>query len=92
MTNRKMIVLAIIILGLFALSAVNAADNITDNVAGTDLEINEIASSDSLKAEDTINDNNATDSQDVLAVGHDEKVSIKENNVLSASDALAKPL
>ena len=88
MTNRKIIVLAIIIIGLFALSAVNAADNITDNVAGTDLEINEIASSDSLKAEDTINDNNATDSQDVLAVGYDEKVSIKEDNVLSASNAL----
>lgn len=85
MTNRRIIVLAIIILGLFALSAVNAADNITDNVAGTDLEIDEIASSDSLKAEDTINDNNATDSRDVLAVGDDEKVGLDENSKIISS-------
>ena len=87
MTNRKIIVLAILIVGLFAFSAVSAADNLTDDVASTDFEINEVTSSDNLKTEEVISDDdNVSEDKDVLAVGGDEKVSIDDNNdVLSLS-------
>lgn len=68
MTNRKIIVLAILTVGLFAFSAVNAADNLTDEAVGTDFEINEVAFSDNLKTEEAIsNDDNVTEGNDVLA-------------------------
>ncbi|WP_295611856.1 hypothetical protein [uncultured Methanobrevibacter sp.] len=87
MTNRKIIVLAILIVGLFAFSAVSAADNLTDDVASTDFEINEVTSSDNLKTEEVIsNDDNVTEDRDVLAVGRDDEVSIEDNDdVLSIS-------
>ena len=69
------------------LQAVSAADNLTDDVASTDFEINEVTSSDNLKTEEVIsNDDNVTEDRDVLAVGGDEKVSIEDNDdVLSIS-------
>ena len=87
MTNRKIIVLAILIVGLFAFSAVSAADNLTDDVASTDFETNEVTSSDNLKTEEVISDDdNVTEDRDVLAVGRDDKVSIEDNDdVLSIS-------
>ena len=86
LTKKKTIVLAILIVGFFALSTVNAADNLTDDISSTDIEINEITSSDSFKTEDTTNDNNVTDKPDILAVGENDNVSIDNNeNVLSES-------
>lgn len=78
MTSKKIIVLAILVVGFLALSTVSAADNQTGDVVGTDLEIDEVASSVDVKTDDVSgNDDNITDSQDVLAVG--------EEDVLSAS-------
>ena len=86
MTNRKIIVLAIMIVGLFAFSAVSAADNLTDDVVGTDFETNEVISSDNLKTEEVIiNDDNVTEDGEVLAVGGDDEVSIDDDDVLSLS-------
>ena len=86
LTKKKTIVLAILIVGLFALSAVNAADNLTDDISSTDIEINEITSSDSFKSEDTANDNNVTDKPDILTIGENDNVSIdNKENVLSES-------
>lgn len=36
MTDRKLIVLTIVIISLFAISAVNAADNVTADVVGVE--------------------------------------------------------
>ncbi len=80
-----MIVLAILIISLFAFSTVSAADNATDDIAGTDLKINEVTSSDSLETEDVIsNDDNVTESQNVLAASDEDEVSIADDdNILS---------
>ena len=86
MKNKKIIVLAIFIVIIFSVSAVDAADNLTDEVVSTDLEINEVTSSDDLKTDDVTNNyGNATDSQEVLAVGGDEKIALNEEDILSAS-------
>jgi len=91
LTNKKTIMLAILIVGLFALSTVNAADNLTDDISSTDIEINEITSSDSFKSEDTANDNNVTDNPEILAVGENDNVSIDNNdNVLSDSPSYSQ--
>ena len=78
--------LAILIVSIFAISAVSAADNLTDDVVSTDLEINEVTSSDSFKTDVMTNNyDNATDSQEVLAVGGDEKIDMSDGDILSGS-------
>ena len=86
MINKKITVLAILIVSIFAISAVSAADNLTDDVVSTDLEINEVTSSDSFKTDVMTNNyDNATDSQEVLAVGGDEKIDMSDGDILSGS-------
>ena len=80
MTSKKIIVLAILVVGLFAVSAVSAADNQTGDVVSTDLVTNDISSFDDLKSEDVIYDNDSSNGQEVLAVSEDNKEISLNNN------------
>ena len=73
MTSKKIIALAILVVGLFAVSAVSAADNQTDDVVSVDLVTNDISSFDDLKSEDVIYDNDSSNGQEVLAVSEDNE-------------------
>lgn len=81
MTRKKITVLAIILVSLFAISAVSAADNQTDNVASTDLATNDVISSDSLETEDVVySDDNAAAGQEVLASSDADDVISRDND------------
>lgn len=81
LTSKKIIALAILVVGLFAVSAVSAADNQTDDVVSVDLVTNDISSFDDLKSEDVIYDNDSSNGQEVLAVSEDnEEISLNNND------------
>ena len=83
MKNKKIMVLAILLVGLFAISAVSAADNLTDDVVSADLENYDIASVD-VDIDDV--SYNSTESPEVLAISEDDEVSeYGEDEILSES-------
>ena len=86
LTSKKIIVLAILIVSLFAISTVSAANNQTNDDVNVDLITNDVTSLDGVKTEDAIHDYNSSNGQEVLAVSEDnEEISLNNNEVMLSS-------
>ena len=86
LTSKKIFVLAVLIVSLFAISVVSASDNLTDDVVSADLVTNDVTSLNDVKNEYVTFDGNASNGQEVLAVsGNNEEISLNINEeILSA--------
>lgn len=82
MTNKKIILLAILFISLFAISAVSAADNQTDEIIAVDSLTNDVSYLDNSKSENMINNyENVSSNGDLLAIDEsDDVVSIEDND------------
>ncbi|WP_405285093.1 hypothetical protein, partial [Methanobrevibacter sp.] len=86
MTSKKIIVLAILIVSLFAISTVSAANNQTNDDVNADLVTNDVTSLDDVKIEDVNYDYNSSNGQEVLAVSEDnEEISLNNNEGVLSS-------
>ena len=87
MTSKKLFVLTLFIVSLFAISTVSASSNQTDDVVSAELVTNDVASLNDVKNEYVTFDDNASNSQEVLAVsGNNEEISLNINEeILSNS-------
>ena len=86
LTSKKIFVLVVLIVSLFAISVVSASDNQTDDVVSADLVTNDVTSLNDVKNEYVTFDGNASNGQEVLAVsGNNEEISLNINEeILSA--------
>lgn len=82
MTNKKIILLAILFISLFAISAVSAADNQTDEIIAVDSQTNDVITLDNSENENLIVDyENILDNQELLAIDEsNDAVSIVDND------------
>lgn len=67
MTNKKMILLAILFINLFAISAVSAAENQTDDIFALDLETDDVSHVDNFESENNDVNNEKVSNQELLS-------------------------
>lgn len=82
MTNKKIVLLAILFISLFAISTVNAEDNQTDEIIAVDSLTNDVINVDNTENENPIDDNeNISENQELLTADESgDAVSVDNND------------